>query len=85
MGCRAAAAVRRAVQSAGTSAAEEDVAAKIDEIFAIQSEQKAELDRNEYARGIKITDAQMRMLDISRAEFHGDWNHTIHPQPTLAL
>ena len=46
---------------------------------------KPELDRNEYARGIKITDAQMRMLDISRAEFHGDWNHTIHPQPTLAL
>ena len=46
---------------------------------------KAELDRNEYARGIKITDAQTRMLDISRAEFHGDWNYTIHPQPTLAL
>ena len=33
---------------------------------------KAELDRNKYAKGIRITDAQMGILDISRAEFHGD-------------
>ena len=46
---------------------------------------KAELDRNQYAKGIKITDAQMRMLDISRAEFHGERNYTINPQHTLEL
>lgn len=46
---------------------------------------KAALDSNEYTKGIKITDAQMRMIDISRDEFHGEWNYTINPQPTLAL
>jgi len=46
---------------------------------------KATLDSNKYAKGIKITDAQMRMLDISRDKFHGEWNYTINPQPTLSL
>jgi hypothetical protein len=46
---------------------------------------KAELDSNKYAKGIKITDAEMRMIDISRDEFHGEWNYTISPQPTLSL
>ncbi len=46
---------------------------------------KAALDSNEYTKGIKITDAQMRMIDISRDEFHGEWNYTINPQPTLVL
>ena len=46
---------------------------------------KATLDSNKYAKGIKITDAQMRMLDISRDKFHGEWNYTIKPQPTLSL
>jgi transposase len=46
---------------------------------------KAELDPNKYAKGIKITDAEMRMIDISRDKFHGEWNYTINPQPTLSL
>ncbi len=46
---------------------------------------KAELDSNKYAKGIKITDAEMRMIDISRDEFHGEWNYTISPQLTLSL
>jgi transposase len=46
---------------------------------------KAELDSNKYAKGIKITDAEMRMIDISRDEFHGEWNYTISPQQTLSL
>jgi hypothetical protein len=46
---------------------------------------KAELDSNKYTKGIKITDSLMRMLDISRDEFHGEWNYTIRPQPTLKL
>ena len=43
----------------------------------------AEIDLNKYAKGIKITDAQLRMIDISRNEFHGEWNYTINPQKTL--
>ena len=45
----------------------------------------AALDSNKYTKGIKITDAQMRMVDISRDKFHGEWNYTIRPQPTLDL
>jgi hypothetical protein len=44
---------------------------------------EAGIDLNEYPKGIKVTDAQLRMVDISRNEFHGEWNYTIHPQNTL--
>jgi len=44
---------------------------------------EAEIDLNEYPKGIKVSDAQMRMIDISRNEFHGEWNYTINPQNTL--
>ena len=46
---------------------------------------KADLDLNKYPKGIKVTDAQMRILDISRNEFHGEWNYTLNPQKTLDL
>ena len=41
---------------------------------------QAELDLNEYPSGIKVTDAQMKQLNIQPADFHGsDWNYTISP------
>ena len=43
----------------------------------------AAIDLNPYPKGIKVTDAQLRMIDISRNEFHGEWNYTINPQNTL--
>lgn len=43
----------------------------------------ARIDLNQYTKGIKVSDAQMRMIDISRNEFHGEWNYTINPQSTL--
>ena len=46
---------------------------------------RAEIDLNEYPKGIKVSDAQMRMIDISRHEFHGEWNYTLSPQTTLTL
>jgi transposase len=46
---------------------------------------KAELDLNKYPKGTKVSDAQMRMIDISRHEFHGEWNYTLRPQVTLNL
>jgi hypothetical protein len=43
----------------------------------------AELDRNEYPAGIKITDAQMRALDadgvLNRHAWHPEWNYTLNP------
>lgn len=46
---------------------------------------KADIDLNKYPKGIKVTDAQMRTLDLIRDEFHGEWNYTLHPQATLNL
>ncbi|MBI5588979.1 MAG: ISAzo13 family transposase, partial [Deltaproteobacteria bacterium] len=38
------------------------------------------VDTNEYAKGIKITDKEMKTLALEREEFHGEWNYTLHPR-----
>jgi hypothetical protein len=37
-------------------------------------------DINHYPTGIKITNQQLKDLNIARDTFHGDWNYTISPQ-----
>ncbi len=39
-----------------------------------------ELDTNTYAKGIVVSDAEMAAINITRADFHGDWNYTISPR-----
>jgi hypothetical protein len=39
------------------------------------------LDERTYAKGIKITDAEMEALDIRGDTFHPEWNYTVHPRP----
>ena len=39
----------------------------------------ARLDDGTYPTGVKVTNAQMAALPISRHPFHGDWNYTLHP------
>lgn len=39
-----------------------------------------ELDRNEYPKGITVSDEEMARLNISRDDFHGEWNYTISPR-----
>ncbi len=41
---------------------------------------KAALDENSYAKGIKITDAELATLAIERDEFHGEWNYRLLPR-----
>ncbi len=41
----------------------------------------AELDDDTYPIGIKITDRQMQDLPITRDDWHGEWNYTLHPTP----
>jgi len=41
---------------------------------------KAELDTNSYPLGVKVSDEQLRQVNIDRADFHGEWNYTISPQ-----
>jgi hypothetical protein len=38
------------------------------------------LDESDYAKGIKITDAEMAALNIQPADFHAKWNYTIAPR-----
>ena len=45
----------------------------------------ARLDRGEYEKGIKVTDAELAAVNIVRDEFHPDWNYTIHPNQSGAL
>lgn len=44
---------------------------------------KAVADTNFYQTGIKVTDKEMKELNIQRDDFHGEWNYTICPQDVL--
>jgi hypothetical protein len=39
----------------------------------------AELDPGSYPDGVKVNDAQMDTLPLTRHDWHGDWNCTLHP------
>jgi len=40
---------------------------------------KARLDKRKYPTKVKVTDKQMRELNIAPHAFHGEWNYTISP------
>ena len=40
---------------------------------------RAELDENKYPKAVKVSDAQLAVVNLSRHAFHGDWNYTISP------
>lgn len=40
----------------------------------------AELDEEEYEKGIKVTDQELDKLNLEKHEFLGGWNYTIKPQ-----
>lgn len=42
---------------------------------------RAELDENKYPKGVKVSNAQLAAVNLSRHSFHGDWNYTISPKP----
>jgi DNA-directed RNA polymerase specialized sigma24 family protein len=41
---------------------------------------RAELDTSGYDTGVKISDRQMEALPLTRHDWHGDWNYTLHPR-----
>jgi hypothetical protein len=41
---------------------------------------QAELDTNEYPKGKKISDDEIKNVNIRRAGFHGEWNYKILPK-----
>jgi hypothetical protein len=42
---------------------------------------QARLDDGTYPTGVKVSNAQMAALPVSRHPFHGDWNYTLRPEP----
>ena len=43
------------------------------------------LDRRKYATGRRISDEQMRTVNVERHRFHGDWNYVIRPRRTARV
>ena len=41
---------------------------------------KARLDRRTYPIGVKVPDTEMDSICLTPADFHGEWNYTIHPR-----
>lgn len=41
------------------------------------------IDANEYEKGIKVSDEELEALNISRHEFHGEWNYWVSPSETF--
>jgi len=40
------------------------------------------LDRRKYPTGRKVTDEEMRRVNLEPCKFQGNWNYTIRPQST---
>ena len=45
---------------------------------------QAQIDDNEYAAGIKVSDQELAELAIERDDFHGEWNYRIKPRGTVS-
>ena len=43
------------------------------------------LDRRKYATGRRISDEQMKSVNLERDRFHGDWNYVIRPHGHAAI
>jgi hypothetical protein len=40
---------------------------------------QAELDTTKYPKGVKVRDEDLRNLNLTRHDFHGEWNYSIAP------
>lgn len=40
------------------------------------------LDRRKYPTGRKVTNEEIKRVNLKRSQFHGEWNYTICPQPS---
>jgi hypothetical protein len=41
---------------------------------------RAKLDRRRYPTGRKVSDDEFQRVNLTRADFHGEWNYTISPE-----
>ena len=40
---------------------------------------RCELDTSSYPKGIKVSNSQIRAINLIRHDFHGEWNYTVSP------
>ncbi|MBS4025072.1 MAG: ISAzo13 family transposase, partial [Clostridia bacterium] len=40
---------------------------------------RAQLDQNEYPKGIKVSDEELAQVNLKQEDFQGKWNYTILP------
>lgn len=40
---------------------------------------KASLDKRRYPKGVKVTDSEIGSINLTRHDFHGEWNYTLKP------
>jgi hypothetical protein len=45
----------------------------------------ARLDETDYPKGVAVSDKQIAEVNITRHDFHGDWNYTITPRSTPVI
>jgi len=45
----------------------------------------ARLDERSYERGVKVSDAQLAAVNLTRDEFHPEWNYVIRPHERLVV
>jgi hypothetical protein len=45
---------------------------------------QADLNVNSYPKGIKVSDEEMSRLNLTPADFHGEWNYSIFPRISIA-
>ncbi len=41
---------------------------------------QCQLDTEQYPKGIKVSDEELKAVRLERSEFHGEWNYTIRPR-----
>jgi hypothetical protein len=46
---------------------------------------EAVLDPGTYPTGVKVSDAQIEAVPLTRDQFHGEWNYTVHSRPVPEL
>jgi hypothetical protein len=44
-----------------------------------------EIDGNQYPKGVKVAEQEMQAINITRDQFHGEWNYTIAPNQQRPL
>jgi hypothetical protein len=45
----------------------------------------AVIDKTTYEKGITVSKKAFHAVNITKHDFHGEWNYTISPQPTAEL